>query len=643
VKRELRGTRLGGGLLVLALVAAAGSAAAQQRCEVTIGIDGETAVGALELRVDYGTAPGEFAGEAEAVECIALAEGAYQSANDDGTANQLHLGLLSVPGVALPSDLWRCTFDASSGTPDAGVFPVTVVDALDTSLEEIDVEAGITAIACDEASECGNGIVEADEECDTAGASTACNADCELTQNSQRCHILFRATGATAIGGLQFTVDYNLANGNFEGTGFGVTCTDAIESALTAVRDRDGVKQLDLALVTPTGLALPADLWDCVFLTNATPLTLGALQITGVSATDEEAQSVSVTVSALSNGCEFGPYCGDGNVDPGEACDDGNQVAGDACTNGCTVATCGDGIVRTGIEQCDDANQASGDCCTPGCSFESGATVCRAAAGICDLAENCSDSSGSCPADGKKVSVCRAAAGICDLDEICTGSGNDCPADVKGTQVCRASSGVCDLTESCNGSSNACPSNAVQPVNTPCTSDSNACTDDKCDGAGACAHPGNAQPCDDGLFCNGADTCSGGSCSLHAGSPCPGADGDNDCTETCSELQNNCTANDTNGATCNDNNAATPVDQCFDGFCVGGSSGAVCGDADGNGVVNATDALKVLKTAVGQGGSCPLYLCDTDDNGSVQASDALRVLKKAVGQATDLDCPAPPS
>src|SRR5207253_915743 len=149
--------------------------------------------------------------------------------------------------------------------------------------------------------------------------------------------------------------------------------------------------------------------------------------------------------------------------------------------------------------------------------------------------------------------------------------------------------------------------------------------------------------CDDGLFCNGADSCSGAVCSHHVGNPCPGADGDGDCSESCLEAQDNCNGNDPEGAVCNDGNSATFNDKCNTGLCVGGTSNSICGDADGNGTLNATDALKVLKAAVGQSGNvCPLYLCDTDANGLVQAGDSLRILKKAVGQATNLVCPAGP-
>src|SRR5262249_52545357 len=52
------------------------------------------------------------------------------------------------------------------------------------------------------------------------------------------------------------------------------------------------------------------------------------------------------------------------------------------CKNDCTVNVCGDGAVRTGIEQCDDGNLANGDGCTSGCVIETG-WRCPAAGGPC--------------------------------------------------------------------------------------------------------------------------------------------------------------------------------------------------------------------------------------------------------------------
>ncbi|MAO82815.1 MAG: hypothetical protein CMH50_02890 [Myxococcales bacterium] len=60
--------------------------------------------------------------------------------------------------------------------------------------------------------------------------------------------------------------------------------------------------------------------------------------------------------------------CGDGVVSGDEACDDGNDLDGDACLNDCTVAFCGDGVVRTGMESCDDGNSDPRDGCTDACA-----------------------------------------------------------------------------------------------------------------------------------------------------------------------------------------------------------------------------------------------------------------------------------
>ncbi|HYB97831.1 MAG TPA: PQQ-dependent sugar dehydrogenase [Candidatus Limnocylindrales bacterium] len=52
-----------------------------------------------------------------------------------------------------------------------------------------------------------------------------------------------------------------------------------------------------------------------------------------------------------------------------------------------------------------------------------------------------------------------------------------------------------------------------------------------------------------------------------------------------------------------------------------------------------SDALFTLAAAVGQR-SCAATVCDVDSNGHVLASDALAVLRAAVGLLTELDCPA---
>jgi len=66
---------------------------------------------------------------------------------------------------------------------------------------------------------------------------------------------------------------------------------------------------------------------------------------------------------------------------------------------------------------------------------------------------------------------------------------------------------------------------------------------------------------------------------------------------------------------------------------------ALCGDPSGDEKVTASDALMVLRAAVGSA-ECQPCICDADDSGAITASDALRVLRVAVGQALPLQCPA---
>jgi hypothetical protein len=63
-----------------------------------------------------------------------------------------------------------------------------------------------------------------------------------------------------------------------------------------------------------------------------------------------------------------------------------------------------------------------------------------------------------------------------------------------------------------------------------------------------------------------------------------------------------------------------------------------CGDPTGNSTITATDALVVLRSAVGTA-SCRVCICDIDDSGAITSTDALRVLRFAVGSPVELRCP----
>lgn len=120
--------------------------------------------------------------------------------------------------------------------------------------------------------------------------------------------------------------------------------------------------------------------------------------------------------------------------------------------------------------------------------------------------------------------------------------------------------------------------------------------------------------CDDGAFCNGADTCSGGTCSVHADDPCSddgffcnGVESCNEVTDSCESTGNPCQTDDlcqemadsyscctpgviVSSNLCNANadvvqidecGLAVPVEDCLDPSMNGGCQNGICGCAQG--------------------------------------------------------------
>lgn len=172
-----------------------------------------------------------------------------------------------------------------------------------------------------------------------------------------------------------------------------------------------------------------------------------------------------------------------------------------------------------------------------------------------------------------------------DASELCDGIDNDCSNiadDNLSPPSCSLTSGVCNgAVQSCGGAGGwlACTSedygSNYEEIEFSCDG-----LDNDCDGE---TDEETNSSCDDGVFCNGAETCSTGAC-LTGTPPCQGVDDDVDCAESCNESSQDCTANDPTGSVCDDANACTTVDVC-DG------SGSCTGDVplscdDGNSCTN---------------------------------------------------------
>jgi cysteine-rich repeat protein len=156
---------------------------------------------------------------------------------------------------------------------------------------------------------------------------------------------------------------------------------------------------------------------------------------------------------------------------------------------------------------------------------------------------------------------------------------------MSGTRISTTPAPCCgdtvkEPTEQCedgNVESDDCCSSTCQldAADTLCNRlNATVCNDDRCNATGTCERRPHTRSCDDGLFCNGADTCAGGSCSVHAGDPCAGGP---ECADTCDE-HDGCAGPEFSTCTA-DGNAWTP-DTCYFGVCWHGLDSDLCGPCE---------------------------------------------------------------
>ena len=189
----------------------------------------------------------------------------------------------------------------------------------------------------------------------------------------------------------------------------------------------------------------------------------------------------------------------------------------------------------------------------------------------------CVSDAGVCPCTGKSVALalwtpCETnnEFGTCEGKRVCLDDGlSGCDA-------------VEPQAEMCNGLDDDCDGEVDEPTLVDgeyvgLCEDQNECTADSCSGEAGCQHEAlDGGECKDGDACTVGDHCDAGVC---IGSPVE-CDDSNACTDDTCDGFGGC-AFEFNEATCDDGNVCTVADRCDNGECLGVSVSCEClNDAD---------------------------------------------------------------
>lgn len=367
------------------------------------------------------------------------------------------------------------------------------------------------------ATECGDGDLDAGEQCDLSGGVNGSTASCCTTACT------FAAGGTVCRVGSGDVCDPSEMC-----TGAASACPGNTVTS-TEFPCRPAAGTCDVAEYCPgvAGQACPSN----TFVAAGVVCRSGSGDLCDQN---ETCTGSNVACPADDAPSRAGVQCRSGSgdlCDPAEAC---TGVPGQVCPADMRAAA--GTLCRGAAGICDVAEACTGlsmQSC-PADALASSSVVCRHGSGdLCDTDETCTGSGVTCPADdvaGKAGVVCRAGSGdLCDAAESCTGTpGQPCPADVHAAAgtVCRASAGVCDVEEVCSGSpGQACATDSFAATTVVCRHGSG----DVCDADETCSGSGAACPADDapgraGVVCRAGsgDVCDADeSCTGTSGQPCP--------------------------------------------------------------------------------------------------------------------------
>jgi cysteine-rich repeat protein len=453
---------------------------------------------------------------------------------------------------------------------------------------ELDGSGGFDEIVYEDS--CGDGDVDAGEECDDANPTTGdgCTPGCRAEECGD--------------GTLQPTLGEECDDGNTTPSD-GCSPNCLIEACLDDPDCDDGVfcngfESCDLQTfkcisgVEPCGGATPlcdesgGTCVECLLETDCDDL----LFCTGIeicaagTCTDGTSPCIGLTPHCIELGslcvecldtqdCDDGLFCnGPETCSPAHMCLPGEKPCESGtpfceepsiCRGCLNDDECQDGLACNGTETCDTQ---SGVCVA-------GASPCSGTTPICDEPGICRP----CQSDGE----CQDDA-FCNGAEQCSGTGactlglppcwNPTPACDEGTDTCTpcVSDDECTDGQYCNGPEICTETGTCAPGTPPCTSPEPICDEDNA----VCVGCLDDTHCDDGKFCTGPESCDlGTNTCVFSGSPCTAPllcyEAQTSCVECISDLD------------CDDALYCNGVETCDPGTstCTG-SSGDPCGGTE---------------------------------------------------------------
>ncbi len=381
------------------------------------------------------------------------------------------------------------------------------------------------------------------------------------------------------------------------------------------------------------------------FVLNTDTMTPQALAAAGLQAGDTLPQNTSDHLPIAMDLRLTGDEClGDGDCDDGAYCNGSETCVSGVCQTGsavdcndaiaCTVdncnestdrcdnvpndAACDDGLFCNGAETCDVQFAClPGDDPCPGQFCDEAADACV----DCLDDDDCDDGAYCNGAETCVSGTCQAGVPVDCADEV------GCTTDAcnESTDACDnlPDDGVCDNGLFCDGAESCDPLLGCRPGTPVICDDGVACTVDACnDSTDTCDHTPDDGACDNGLFCDGVETCHATLGCRSGAAPCDGSPCD-EAGDVCVEC--------IDAADCDDDDVCT-WDRCVDGVCE--FAPADYGDVDHNGAINLFDVFCILDGIGGDFSVCSFQDDDIEPcagNGVLNLLDVLAVLGAIAG------------